>query len=463
MDERVAMAISHWAPRFTMNGVTAGDFERITSGLERWDGLVRGVERGRAPSTRNSAGTRWPRAATGPRARTWPRPRCTTTSPSSCSSNDLDQMRTAHRAAVRCLDDALPYLDPPGQPGRDPVRRRAPGRGAAPPPGAAPHPVVIMIPGLDSAKEELRSTEELFLERGMATFSVDGPGQGEAEYDLAIRGDWEVPGAAIIDRLGAEPGLDPGRIGVWGVSLGGYYAPRVASGDDAGAGLRRAGRAVQLRRRLGQPPEPDPGGVPGPVQVTGHGRRPGGRPAELSLAGRAELIRCPLLAVMGKLDRLIPWQHAGPAGARRPAARPSCCCWSRATTAAPTWRRSTATGPLTGSPSSSARPGGPRGSAGDAGRPRGRELRAGAAPAGPARPGRARRRHAGASASGDALYVGHTGHLRAWAPRSWTSPTRPGRPWSPSGPRRRARTPTRSRWPAGCCWSTTRSSPTARS
>src|SRR5258708_33523684 len=35
--ERVAMAISHWAPRFTMNGVTAGDFERITSGLTSWN------------------------------------------------------------------------------------------------------------------------------------------------------------------------------------------------------------------------------------------------------------------------------------------------------------------------------------------------------------------------------------------------------------------------------------------
>src|SRR5581483_5298615 len=36
VDERVAMAISHWGPRFTTNGVTAGDFERITSGLRRW-------------------------------------------------------------------------------------------------------------------------------------------------------------------------------------------------------------------------------------------------------------------------------------------------------------------------------------------------------------------------------------------------------------------------------------------
>ena len=53
--------------------------------------------------------------------------------------------------------------------------------------------MILMIPGLDSTKEELRSTEDLFLERGVATFSVDGPGQGEAEYRLPIRADWEVP------------------------------------------------------------------------------------------------------------------------------------------------------------------------------------------------------------------------------------------------------------------------------
>ena len=87
-----------------------------------------------------------------------------------------------------------------------------------------------MVPGLDSTKEEFRSTEALFLERGLATFSVDGPGQGEAEYDLPIRGDWEVPGQAIVDAVAAQPGIDPERIGVWGVSLGGYYAPRLASG-----------------------------------------------------------------------------------------------------------------------------------------------------------------------------------------------------------------------------------------
>ena len=231
MDERVAMAISHWSPRFTTNGVTAGDFERITGHLERWadwcaawsavaaeheqlgrDALAAGREM--------SAGAHLSRAAVYFHFAKF------------LFTCDLGQMRAAHLAAVRCLTDALPYLDPPGR------RIEIPFEGARlvgvlrEPAGGGPHPVVIMIPGLDSAKEEFRSTEELFLERGLATFSVDGPGQGEAEYDLAIRGDWEVPGAAIIDRLSAEPSLDEERIAVWGVSLGGYYAPRVASGDD---------------------------------------------------------------------------------------------------------------------------------------------------------------------------------------------------------------------------------------
>lgn len=308
MDERLAAAISHWAPRFTMNGVTAGDFERITSGLERWadwcgawsavaaeheelgrDALAAGRDR--------SAGAHLSQAAVYYHFAKF------------LFVDDLDQMRTAHMAAVRCLDDALPYLDPPGQRIEIPFEGshlvgilRLPG-------GAGPHPVILMIPGLDSTKEELRSTEELFLERGVATFSVDGPGQGEAEYDLAIRGDWEVPGAAIIDRLVAEPGLDGGRIGVWGVSLGGYYSPRVASGDDR----------VKACVALAGPYTFADGWDSRPVLTQEAFRVRSKSPdmtsaraaaAGLSMEGRAELIRCPLLAVTGKRDRLIPWEDS---------------------------------------------------------------------------------------------------------------------------------------------------------
>ena len=308
MDERVAMAISHWAPRFTMNGVTAGDFERITGGLDSWDdwcaawsSVAAEHERlGRDAALRNqdlSAGAHLARAAVYYHFAKF------------LFVNDLDQMRAAHGKAVRCLDDALPYLDPPGR------RVEIPFDGAAivgivrEPRGRGPYPVMIMIPGLDSTKEELRSTEELFLERGIATFSVDGPGQGEAEYGLAIRGDWEVPGGAIIDYLITEPALDPSRIGVWGVSLGGYYAPRVASGDTrVQACIALAGpftfadnwdnlpiltrEAFRVRSKS-------------PDLETARDRA-----TELTMKGRAGQIHCPLLAVMGKLDRLIPWQQA---------------------------------------------------------------------------------------------------------------------------------------------------------
>jgi dienelactone hydrolase len=308
VDERLAAAISHWGPRFTMNGVTAGDFERITSGLERWadwcaawsavaaeheqlgrDALAAGRDR--------SAGAHLSQAAVYYHFAKF------------LFVDDLDQMRTAHMAAVRCLDDALPYLDPPGQ------RIEIPFEGShlvgilRQPAGLGPHPVILMIPGLDSTKEELRSTEELFLERGVATFSVDGPGQGEAEYDLAIRGDWEVPGAAIIDRLAAEPGLDAGRIGVWGVSLGGYYSPRVASGDDrvkacvALAGPYAFADGWDSRPLLTQ--EAFRVRSKSPDMAAARAAA-----AEISMEGRAELIRCPLLAVTGKRDRLIPWEHS---------------------------------------------------------------------------------------------------------------------------------------------------------
>ena len=308
MDDRVATAISHWAPRFTMNGVTAGDFERITGSLDSWDGwcaawsavAAEHEKLGRdalAAGRELSAGAHLAQAAVYYHFAKF------------LFVGDLAQMRAAHEKAVRCLDDALPYLDPPGR------RVEIPFGGSAlvgilrEPAGEGPHPVMIMIPGLDSTKEELRSTEELFQQRGIATFSVDGPGQGEAEYDLAIRGDWEVPGAAIVDRLLTEPSLDGSRIGVWGVSLGGYYAPRVASGEPRiKACIALAGpytfadnwdnlpiltrEAFRVRSKS-------------PDLETARARA-----GELTLAGRAELIRCPLLAVMGRLDRLIPPEHA---------------------------------------------------------------------------------------------------------------------------------------------------------
>jgi 2,6-dihydroxypseudooxynicotine hydrolase len=312
MDEKLASAISHWGPRFTTNGITVADFERVTQGLDRWSdwcaawstAAAEHEQLGRtalADGRTRSAGEHLAMAATYFHFAKF------------VFVEDYEQMRTAHQNAVRCLDDALPYLDPPGR------RVEVPLEGATMvgvlrvPAGEAsdgPHPAVLMIPGLDSTKEEFRSTGRTFLDRGLATFSVDGPGHGEAEYVLPIRGDWSAPGLAFLDALAAQPEVDADRLGIWGVSLGGYYAPRVAAaaGDRIRAAVALAGPynfgdcwddLPQLTR--------DTFRVRSQVQTEDEARA---NASTLDLAGLAGDITAPLLVVTGKLDRLIPYQHA---------------------------------------------------------------------------------------------------------------------------------------------------------
>jgi 2,6-dihydroxypseudooxynicotine hydrolase len=309
MDERVASAIAHWAPRFTMNGVTVSDFQRITGSVVRWDDWCAawcrvGEEHealGRAAldeGRTRSAGEHLSRAAVYYHFAKF------------VFVDDLEQMRAAHMRAVACLNDALPHLSPPGR------RLEVPFEGnhlvgvLRLPSGDGPHPIVLMIPGLDSTKEELRSTEETFLVRGMATFSVDGPGQGESEYDIPIRGDWSGVAEALLDRLAEIDEVDVSRVAVWGVSLGGYYAPRVAAslGDRVQACVALAGpfdwascwdglpllTRETFRVRSGAVDDEE-------------ARR---FAATLTLEGEAEKITAPLLIVFGRKDRLIPWQNA---------------------------------------------------------------------------------------------------------------------------------------------------------
>jgi dienelactone hydrolase len=307
-DARVMAAVEHWAPRFIANGVDPGDFANVTATITGWDdwcaAWCRGAsvheELGRvalADGRCLSAGAHLAQAAVYYHFAKF------------LFVQDMDQLRDAHRAAVRCLADALPLLDPPGE------RIEIPFDGAMlagvlrRPPGPGPHPVVILIAGLDSAKEEFRGTEELFLRRGLATFAVDGPGQGEAEYDLAMRPDWEVPGAAILDVVAAQPGLDPARTGIWGVSLGGYYAARLASGDArvraciALSGPYSFGghwdRLPQLSRDVFR--------VRSKASTDQEAQRAAD---EFTLAGLAGRITAPMLIVAGRQDNIVGWQGA---------------------------------------------------------------------------------------------------------------------------------------------------------
>ena len=306
-DARVEAAISHWAPRFVENGVPVGDFQDVAAEVERWEDwcdawAARGarhealgreaLEQGRD----RSAGVHLATAAV-------------------CFHfgkflfvQDPDTMRATHERAVRCRTDALPLLDPPGERLEVPFEGTTLPGNLRRPHGVDRPPVVVMIPGLDSAKEESGAYEDLFLQRGLATFAFDGPGQGESEYELPIRGDYEVAVTAVFDALQARDDLDGERIGIWGVSLGGYYAPRSAAHEP------RAKACVSLSGPF------DWAGIwddlPGLTRAAFTARSHSadqdearGKASALSLVGVAERITCPLFVVAGGRDRLVPRSH----------------------------------------------------------------------------------------------------------------------------------------------------------
>ena len=110
-----------------------------------------------------------------------------------------------------------------------------------------PAACAVLLGGLESTKEESYMFENLLLERGIATFTFDGPGQGEMFEDVALAGDYERYTSRVLDYLMTRPNtIDPARIAVVGRSLGGHYALRAASMDDRFCACVSWGGFVQM-------------------------------------------------------------------------------------------------------------------------------------------------------------------------------------------------------------------------
>ena len=307
-DARVQSAIAHWAPRFVSNGVPLTDFEEVTAGIERWEDWCRAwsaraavhEELGRktlADGYKRSAGEHLTRAAVCYHFAKF------------VFVVDYEQMKTAHRKAVECRNLALPLIEPPGERVLIPYEGKHLAGNLRKPAGAVKPPVVVMCMGLDSTKEEMDSNEGVFLARGMATLAFDGPGQGEGEYDYAIRGDYEVVVKAVVDYVESRSDIDASRVGLWGVSLGGYYAPRACAFEKRIKACIALSGPYEWAAIFDQLPEL----TRHTFQVRAKCRTEAearAHAATLSLKDVAGNITCPLFIVTGKRDGIVPWQDA---------------------------------------------------------------------------------------------------------------------------------------------------------
>lgn len=95
-------------------------------------------------------------------------------------------------------------------------------------------PLLILNNGYDSTLSDIYYMAAVSaLARGYHCLIFDGPGQGSAlvRNGVPMRADWEVVISAVIDVAVKQPGIDTARIALYGMSLGGYLAPRAASAE----------------------------------------------------------------------------------------------------------------------------------------------------------------------------------------------------------------------------------------
>jgi pimeloyl-ACP methyl ester carboxylesterase len=95
-----------------------------------------------------------------------------------------------------------------------------------------PRPTLILQTGYDGTAEELYFGGCAAAQRrGYNCLAFEGPGQGAVirEQNLHFRPDWEKVVTPVVDYALTRPEIDPDRIALMGVSLGGYLAPRAAA------------------------------------------------------------------------------------------------------------------------------------------------------------------------------------------------------------------------------------------
>ncbi|OLZ51496.1 alpha/beta hydrolase [Amycolatopsis coloradensis] len=184
------------------------------------------------------------------------------------------------------------------------------------PEGGGLAPGIVMVHGSgEHDRDDYRAEAETFAKAGIATLIYDKRTEGYSlfERDYSVLADDAL---AAVQTLRSRPGVDPARVGVWGLSEGGWVAPLAAAkSEDVAFAVTVGANGVSPDRQQSWAFETylRHGGVTGSLvdmvastnirTLAGAGAFP---EAGYDPVPVLEKVRQPVLGLWGELDRLTP-------------------------------------------------------------------------------------------------------------------------------------------------------------
>lgn len=309
-DERQAFdseVFEYWIPRLVADGVDANDVQTVRPNVTSWDDWP-GAWADVAASHLWLARQRLADGSSVTAGEAFVRASLCYHVGQVVAFHDPDVKRDLQKKKEAAFREAAPLLLPPAE-------RIVVDHDGVPlpgylrlPAGAAPHACVILVPGLDSTKEDFISLSEMCVRRGLACFAYDGPGQGEVRQHALLKEGYETSIRSVFDAIAARPEIDPNRIGLLGRSLGGYYILRAAAADPRVKALAVFGGAYDLSDWDNMPKTILDGFLWTTESATGDEAR-----AKMGAATLDDCIgdvACPTIVVHGKRDAIFHFTQA---------------------------------------------------------------------------------------------------------------------------------------------------------